>query len=94
MEFWIHGVTPEPFGLRATVLERDAAGWRCRSFRGRKTPPPNPLFRPFCRDFRRGKRIIRQKAPESARNRMQLPQGAANLKTAPHARNPDVRRSL
>jgi general stress protein 26 len=28
MELWIHGVTPEPFGLRATVLERDAGSWR------------------------------------------------------------------
>ena len=28
MELWIRGVTPEPFGLRATVLERDATGWR------------------------------------------------------------------
>jgi general stress protein 26 len=28
MELWIHGVTPEPFGLSATVLERDAGGWR------------------------------------------------------------------
>jgi general stress protein 26 len=29
MELWIRGVTPEPFGLRPTVLERDAAGrWR------------------------------------------------------------------
>jgi general stress protein 26 len=28
MELWIQGVTPEPFGLRATVLERDAGGWR------------------------------------------------------------------
>lgn len=28
MELWIRGVTPEPFGLRATVLEREAAGWR------------------------------------------------------------------
>jgi general stress protein 26 len=28
MELWISGVTPEPFGLRATVLERDAEGWR------------------------------------------------------------------
>ena len=28
MELWISGVTPEPFGLRATVLERDADGWR------------------------------------------------------------------
>jgi general stress protein 26 len=27
MELWIRGVTPEPFGLRATVLERDAEGW-------------------------------------------------------------------
>jgi general stress protein 26 len=26
MELWIRGVTPEPFGLQATVLERDAAG--------------------------------------------------------------------
>jgi general stress protein 26 len=28
MELWIEGVTPEPFGLRATVLERNADGWR------------------------------------------------------------------
>ena len=29
MELWIRGVTPEPFGLRATVLEREAGGgWR------------------------------------------------------------------
>ncbi|MGB7973718.1 MAG: pyridoxamine 5'-phosphate oxidase family protein [Roseiarcus sp.] len=28
MELWIRGVTPEPFGLRATVLERDDEGWR------------------------------------------------------------------
>ena len=28
MELWIRGVTPEPFGLRATVLERNAEGWR------------------------------------------------------------------
>ena len=28
MELWIKGVTPEPFGLRATVLERDVEGWR------------------------------------------------------------------
>ena len=29
MELWIRGVTPEPFGLRATVIERDAGGgWR------------------------------------------------------------------
>jgi len=28
MELWIRGVTPEPFGLRATVLERDGGGWR------------------------------------------------------------------
>jgi general stress protein 26 len=28
MELWIRGVTPEPFGLRATVLERYAEGWR------------------------------------------------------------------
>jgi general stress protein 26 len=29
MELWIRDVTPEPFGLRATVLERDAGGgWR------------------------------------------------------------------
>jgi general stress protein 26 len=24
MELWIRGVTPEPFGMRATILERDA----------------------------------------------------------------------
>lgn len=29
MELWIRGVTPEPFGLRPTVLERDGArSWR------------------------------------------------------------------
>jgi general stress protein 26 len=29
MELWIRGVTPEPFGLQATVLEREAGGgWR------------------------------------------------------------------
>ena len=29
VELWIRGVTPEPFGLRTTALERDAAGgWR------------------------------------------------------------------
>jgi general stress protein 26 len=29
MELWIRGVTPEPFGLQATVLECDGAGrWR------------------------------------------------------------------
>jgi general stress protein 26 len=29
MELWIRGVTPEPFGVRPTTLERDAAGqWR------------------------------------------------------------------
>lgn len=27
LELWIRGVTPEPFGLKATVLERDASGW-------------------------------------------------------------------
>ena len=28
MALWIRGVTPEPFGLKATVLEREAGGWR------------------------------------------------------------------
>jgi len=28
MELWIRGVTPEPFGMKATVLERDGDGWR------------------------------------------------------------------
>jgi general stress protein 26 len=29
MELWIRGVTPEPFGLQTTVLERDVrGGWR------------------------------------------------------------------
>jgi general stress protein 26 len=28
MALWIRGVTPEPFGLRATVLSRDGGGWR------------------------------------------------------------------
>ncbi|HEX6957942.1 MAG TPA: pyridoxamine 5'-phosphate oxidase family protein [Ferrovibrio sp.] len=31
MELWIRGVTSEPFGLHATVLERDGAGeWRLK----------------------------------------------------------------
>jgi general stress protein 26 len=35
MRLWIRGVTPEPFGLRATVLERDTAGpWRLSSDHG------------------------------------------------------------
>ena len=30
MELWIRGVTPEPFGLKTTVLERDRQGaWHC-----------------------------------------------------------------
>jgi general stress protein 26 len=29
MELWIRGVTPEPFGVRSTMLDRDAEGiWR------------------------------------------------------------------
>jgi general stress protein 26 len=33
MELWIRGVTPEPFGMRATILERDEGNdWRL-SFR-------------------------------------------------------------
>jgi len=28
LELWIRGVTPEPFGLRPTVLAREADGWR------------------------------------------------------------------
>ena len=29
MKLWIRGVTPEPFGVRPTMLERDATGlWR------------------------------------------------------------------
>ncbi len=29
LDLWIRGVTPQPFGMRATTLERDAAGaWR------------------------------------------------------------------
>jgi general stress protein 26 len=32
MELWIRGVTPEPFGMRTTILERDAGhGWRVTS---------------------------------------------------------------
>ena len=32
VELWIRGVTPEPFGLRTTVIERDATrGWRLTS---------------------------------------------------------------
>jgi general stress protein 26 len=30
MELWIRGLTPEPFGLRPAILERDSDGsWRC-----------------------------------------------------------------
>lgn len=30
MELWIRGLTPEPFGVRPTILERDSNGsWRC-----------------------------------------------------------------
>lgn len=28
MELWIRGVTPEPFGTKPTVLEREGEGWR------------------------------------------------------------------
>lgn len=28
LELWIRGVTPEPFGVTATVLEREGDGWR------------------------------------------------------------------
>ena len=28
LELWIRGVTPEPFGMNTTVLERDGGGWR------------------------------------------------------------------
>jgi general stress protein 26 len=28
LELWIRGVTPEPFGLHPTIVERDAGGWR------------------------------------------------------------------
>jgi general stress protein 26 len=32
LELWIRGVTPEPFGLRPTILERNASGdWRLTS---------------------------------------------------------------
>jgi general stress protein 26 len=32
VELWIRGVTPEPFGLRTTVIERDATrGWRLKA---------------------------------------------------------------
>ena len=35
MELWIRGVTPEPFGLYPTILERDAGrGWRVISDEG------------------------------------------------------------
>ena len=32
MELWIRGVTPEPFGLQPTILERDAGAWRLRPY--------------------------------------------------------------
>ena len=39
MELWIRGITPEPFGLRATVLERDAGGgWQVVASRGMSAP--------------------------------------------------------
>jgi general stress protein 26 len=28
LELWIRGVTPEPFGVKPTVLERGTDGWR------------------------------------------------------------------
>jgi len=28
LELWIRGVTPEPFGMNTTVLEREGDGWR------------------------------------------------------------------
>jgi general stress protein 26 len=28
MELWIRGVTPEPFGMKPTVLEREGESWR------------------------------------------------------------------
>jgi general stress protein 26 len=28
LELWIRGVTPEPFGMETTVVERDGDGWR------------------------------------------------------------------
>jgi general stress protein 26 len=32
MELWIRGVTPDPFGLRPTVIEREAGGaWRMKA---------------------------------------------------------------
>jgi general stress protein 26 len=31
IELWIRGVTPEPFGLHTTRLQRDAGGWRLTS---------------------------------------------------------------
>jgi general stress protein 26 len=31
MELWVRGLTPEPFGLHATVLQRDSGGWRVMS---------------------------------------------------------------
>jgi general stress protein 26 len=32
MELWIRGLTPEPFGLYPTILERDSGrGWRVMS---------------------------------------------------------------
>ena len=31
MELWIRGVTPEPFGMKPTVLEREGKGWRLLS---------------------------------------------------------------
>lgn len=36
MELWIRGVTPEPFGMRPSILERIGAGaaWRLRSVPG------------------------------------------------------------
>jgi general stress protein 26 len=34
MELWIRGVTPEPFGLHSTIVERKAGGKWCLSGRG------------------------------------------------------------
>jgi general stress protein 26 len=37
LDLWIKGVTPEPFALKTTTLERDVRGWRPASDEGPKT---------------------------------------------------------
>jgi general stress protein 26 len=76
MELWIRGVTPEPFGLRTTVLERDVEGWRLigqdfgakgrtgatRALCRRRT---RPAFRAECADRRAPIDAVARRVPRA-----------------------------